>query len=139
MSYMRAVLKWAGCSGSVDACHLSPRGTLALLKLNAVVGVKGFLNEAGTLTSIGLTCAICHSTVDDSFSPGIGRRLDGWAARDLNVGRIVAAVGVPVTADLEAPRWIVFSAIPAVLPHMNSGKLRIIGVGSPQRLANLSN
>jgi hypothetical protein len=67
-----------------------PATTVALLKLNGVVGVKGFVNEVGTLTSIGLTCAICHSTVDDSFSPGIGRRLDGWAARDLNVGRIVA-------------------------------------------------
>jgi hypothetical protein len=67
-----------------------PATTVALLKLNAVVGVKGFVNEAGTLTSIGLTCAICHSTVDDSFSAGIGQRLDGWAARDLNVGRIVA-------------------------------------------------
>ena len=78
-----------------------PATTVALLKLNAVVGVKGFLNEAGTLTSIGLTCAICHSTVDDSFSPGIGRRLDGWAARDLNVGRIVAlAPNLQPFADL---------------------------------------
>jgi hypothetical protein len=78
-----------------------PATTVALLKLNAVVGVKGFVNEAGTLTSIGLTCAICHSTVDDSFSPGIGRRLDGWAARDLNVGRIVAlAPNLQPVADL---------------------------------------
>jgi mono/diheme cytochrome c family protein len=78
-----------------------PATTVALLKLNAVVGVKGFVNEAGTLTSIGLTCALCHSTVDDSFSAGIGRRLDGWAARDLNVGRIVAlAPNLQPFADL---------------------------------------
>jgi hypothetical protein len=78
-----------------------PATTVALLKLNAVVGVKGFVNEAGTLTSIGLTCAICHSTVDDSFSAGIGQRLDGWAARDLNVGRIVAlAPNLQPFADL---------------------------------------
>jgi hypothetical protein len=78
-----------------------PATTVALLKLNAVVGVKGFVNEPGTLTSIGLTCAICHSTVDDSFSTGIGRRLDGWAARDLDVGRIVAlAPNLQPFADL---------------------------------------
>src|SRR5215212_440999 len=67
-----------------------PAVTLALLKLNAVVGVKGFFNSDGNLSSIGITCALCHSTVDDSFAPGIGRRLDGWANRDLNVGAIIA-------------------------------------------------
>jgi hypothetical protein len=67
-----------------------PATTLALLKLNAVVGLKGFFNEEGTLSSIGITCAVCHSTVDDSFAPGIGRRLDGWPNRDLNVGAIVS-------------------------------------------------
>ena len=67
-----------------------PATTLALLQLNAVVGVKGTFNEAGNLKAVGITCALCHSTVDDSFAPGIGRRLDGWAARDLNVGAIVA-------------------------------------------------
>jgi hypothetical protein len=67
-----------------------PAVTLALLKLNAVVGVAGFFNSDGSLSSIGITCAFCHSTVDDSFAPGIGRRLDGWANRDLNVGAIVA-------------------------------------------------
>src|SRR6185295_4606316 len=35
------------------------------------------------------TCALCHSTVDDSVAPGIGRRLDGWANRDLDVGKII--------------------------------------------------
>jgi len=66
-----------------------PGVTLALLKLNAVVGVKGFFDRSGRITSIGLTCASCHSTVDDSFAPGIGRRLDGWPNRDLNVGAII--------------------------------------------------
>src|SRR5512146_805962 len=67
-----------------------PAVTLALLKLNAVVGVTGFFNPDGSLSSIGIQCALCHSTVDDSFAPGIGNRLDGWANRDLNVGAIVA-------------------------------------------------
>jgi cytochrome c5 len=67
-----------------------PATTLALLKLGAVVGVKGTVNDAGNLQTVGITCALCHSTVDNSFAPGIGRRLDGWAARDLNVGAIVA-------------------------------------------------
>jgi len=67
-----------------------PATTLALLKLNAVVGVKGTFKADGTLQSVGITCALCHSTVDNSCAPGIGQRLDGWAARDLNVGAIVA-------------------------------------------------
>ena len=67
----------------------SPKTTLALLKLDAVVGVKGFFDKAGHLGSIGITCAVCHSTVDNSFAPGIGRRLDGWPNRDLNVGAII--------------------------------------------------
>jgi hypothetical protein len=68
----------------------SPATTLTLLKLNSVVGVTGFFNEQGTLRSVGIQCALCHSTVDNSFVPGIGHRLDGWAARDLNVGAIIA-------------------------------------------------
>jgi len=64
--------------------------TLALLKLNAVVGLTGKFDSAGRITSIGTQCAFCHSTVDDSFAPGIGKRLDGWANRDLNVGVIVS-------------------------------------------------
>src|SRR6201988_2929948 len=67
-----------------------PATTLALLKLNAVVGVKGSFNSDGSLKSVGITCALCHSTVDDSFAPGIGQRLDGWVNRDLNVGVITA-------------------------------------------------
>lgn len=78
-----------------------PSTTLALLKLNAVVGVTGFFNEQGTLRSMGIQCALCHSTVNDSFAPGIGHRLDGWANRDLNVGAIVAlAPNLEPIADL---------------------------------------
>lgn len=73
--------------GRVDLAD--PATTLALLKLNAVVGVTGFFESSGRLRSIGTQCALCHSTVDDSFAPGIGHRLDGWANRDLNVGAII--------------------------------------------------
>ena len=66
-----------------------PATTVALLRLNAVVGVRGFFQDE-RLSSVGITCALCHSTVDDAFAPGIGRRLDGWAARDLDVGAIIA-------------------------------------------------
>ena len=67
-----------------------PAVTLALLKLNSVVGVTGVFDKSGKLQSVGFQCALCHSTVDDSFAPGIGKRLDGWANRDLNVGLIVS-------------------------------------------------
>jgi hypothetical protein len=67
-----------------------PATTVALLKLNAVIGVTGVFNAKGALSSMGIQCAFCHSTVDDSLAPGIGHRLDGWANRDLNVGAIVA-------------------------------------------------
>ena len=79
-----------------------PAVTLALLKLNAVVGVTGFFDdENGTLKSVGIQCALCHSTVDNAFAPGIGHRLDGWANRDLNVGAIVAlAPNLQPFADL---------------------------------------
>jgi len=70
-----------------------PATTVALLKLNAVVGVKGTVqnvNGKDTLVRVGITCAFCHSTVDNSFAPGIGKRLDGYPNRDLNVGAIIA-------------------------------------------------
>ena len=78
-------------NGSVDL--KSPATTVALLKLNAVVGLKGTVETvkgADTLTHVGITCALCHSTVDNSFAPGIGKRLDGWPNRDLNPGAIIA-------------------------------------------------
>ena len=68
-----------------------PAVTVSLLELDAVVGVKGFFDESGALGSVGITCALCHSTVNDSIAAGIGKRLDGWANRDLNVGAIIAA------------------------------------------------
>jgi hypothetical protein len=67
-----------------------PASTMVLLKANAVVGVTGHTDGGGNLTGLGVQCAFCHSTVDDSFAPGIGHRRDGWANRDLNVGAIVS-------------------------------------------------
>jgi hypothetical protein len=64
--------------------------TVALLREDAVVGLTGFFDRQGRLTSVGIQCALCHSTVDDSLAPGIGRRRDGWANRDLNVGAIIS-------------------------------------------------
>jgi cytochrome c5 len=79
-----------------------PAVTLALLQLNAVVGVKATLSyDNNSIKSFGITCALCHSTVDDSFAPGLGHRLDGWANRDLNVGLIVSlAPNLQPIADL---------------------------------------
>ncbi|OWW20904.1 c-type cytochrome [Noviherbaspirillum denitrificans] len=78
-------------NGSIDL--KSPETTVALLKLNAVVGLQGkveAVNGKDTLTRVGITCALCHSTVDNSFASGIGKRLDGWPNRDLNPGAIIA-------------------------------------------------
>ena len=75
-------------AGEVDLTN--PAVTIELIRLNAVVGVRGKVNDTGQLTSVGITCALCHSSVDNSFTTGIGRRLDGWANTDLNVGAIVA-------------------------------------------------
>jgi mono/diheme cytochrome c family protein len=82
----------------------SPDTTVALLKLNAVVGVKGTVqavNGKDTLTRVGVTCALCHSTVDNSFSKGIGKRLDGWANTDINPGAIIA-LSPAIPADKKA-------------------------------------
>ena len=92
-----------------------PATTLALLRLNAVVGLTGFFNPDMTIRSVGIQCALCHSTVDDSFSPGIGKRLDGWAARDLNVGAVIAlapdlsAVATLLGVDQATVRQVVMS------------------------------
>jgi hypothetical protein len=78
-----------------------PATTLALLRLNAVVGVTGFFSGGATLRSFGIQCALCHSSVDNSLAPGIGHRLDGWPNRDLNVGAIVSlAPDLRAIADL---------------------------------------
>jgi hypothetical protein len=78
-----------------------PAVTVTLLRLNAVVGLTGFFDDDGKLSSLGIQCAFCHATVDDSFAPGIGRRRDGWANRDLNVGAIISlAPRLQPVADL---------------------------------------
>ena len=86
--------------GKVDL-H-DPAVTLALLGLDAIVGVKATLGDDGSsIRQLGVTCALCHSTVDDSFAPGIGHRRDGWPNRDLDVGLIVSlARDVQSDADL---------------------------------------
>ena len=68
----------------------SPATTVELLRRDAVVGVKAKVTAGGRIAQLGITCALCHSTVDNAVAPGVGRRLDGWPNRDLNVGAIVA-------------------------------------------------
>lgn len=78
-------------AGILDTADLTdPATTVALIGLGAVVGVEGDVDADGNLASVGITCALCHSTVDDRVLPGIGRRLDGWPNRDLDVGFIIA-------------------------------------------------
>ena len=77
--------------GILDKVDLkSPATTVALLKMNAVVGIQATVDSNNHVTRLGITCALCHSTVDNSVMPGIGRRQDGWPNRDLNVGAIIA-------------------------------------------------
>ncbi len=105
-------------NGQVDLTD--PANTLALLKANAVVGVTGIFDSSGNLRSMGIQCALCHSTVDDSFAPGIGHRLDGWANRDLNVGAIIN-----LSSDLSAVAKLLGiseGAVRAVLAAWGPGK-----------------
>ena len=91
-------------AGQVDLSN--PAVTVELLRLNAVVGVRGTVSDNGQLTSLGITCALCHSTVDNSMAPGIGKRLDGWANRDLNVGAIVSlSPALPDALKAEFRAW----------------------------------
>ena len=77
-----------------------PAVTRLLFSRSAVVGVVAKV-EGDQLTALGITCALCHSTVDDSLAPGVGNRLDGWANRDLDVGKIVSlAPNLQPFADL---------------------------------------
>jgi hypothetical protein len=94
-----AAVRTAIAAGQVDLT--SPATTVTLLKLGAVVGVKGEVDANDQLTRVGITCALCHSTVDNAFASGIGHRLDGWPNRDLNVGAIVA-LSPAVPASLKA-------------------------------------
>jgi hypothetical protein len=103
----------------------NPSVTLDLLKLNAVLGVKGTFNPDGSLKTVGLSCAICHSTVNDSLAPGIGKRLDGWANRDLNAGAIIAAAPnvTPITDLLKIVHpTITDDQVRAILNGWGAGK-----------------
>lgn len=93
----------------------SPASTLALLKANAVVGLTGFFNKDGSLKSVGIQCALCHSTVDNSVAFGIGQRLDGWANRDLDVGKIVASA-----PDLSSVATLLGVDVPTIKSVLNS-------------------
>ena len=85
--------------GTLETADLTdPATTVALLKLDAVVGLKGTvqtINGKDTLTAVGITCALCHSTVNNSVAAGIGSRLDGWPNLDLDPGAIIALVAQP--------------------------------------------
>ena len=82
-----------------------PAVTLELLRLNAVVGISGKVDDTGRLVSVGTTCALCHSTVDNSFASGIGRRLDGWPNRDLNAGVILGLSPTLAAFKTEFAAW----------------------------------
>jgi cytochrome c2 len=103
-----------------------------LLKLNAVVGVTGFFATGGTtLQSVGIQCALCHSSVDNSLAPGIGHRLDGWANRDLNVGAIVnlAPDLSAVAGLLQVPEPTVRKVLAAWGPGKFDAELLLDGKG----------
>jgi len=97
-----------------------PAVTLTLLQLNAVLGVKGTFDTNKNLKSIGITCASCHSTVDDAFAPGIGHRLDGWANRDLNVGAIISMA--PNLKPLTDALGVDLATVKKVLASWGPGK-----------------
>jgi hypothetical protein len=114
-------------AGEVDLDD--PAVTLTLLKLNAVVGVLGKVNKAGELTSVGITCALCHSTVDNSLTTGIGRRLDGWPNLDLNVGAIVGlSPALPPELKREFAKWGPGMYDPR---HHAFDGMNLIGLNSP--------
>jgi len=94
--------------------------TLALLRLNAVIGVTGTSNPDGSLRSVGIQCALCHTAVDNSFAPGIGKRLDGWANRDLNVGAIIALA--PDLSSLASALGVDEDTVRLVLRSWGPGK-----------------
>ena len=97
-----------------------PATTLALIKLDSVLGVNGTFNSDGSLKAVGLSCAVCHSTVDDAFMPGIGHRLDGWPNRDLNVGQIISLA--PDTSALTQLLGVEEATLKKVLASWGPGK-----------------
>ena len=117
-----ASLQAALAAGDVDLN--SPATTTVLLSHDAVVGLKGTVSGT-TLTRVGITCALCHSTVDNSFAPGIGHRLDGWPNRDLNVGEIVAL----------SPSPVISTALRAILKSWGPGRydprINFDGINTP--------
>ena len=122
-------LKQALAAGQVDLDD--PATTVELLRLNAVVGLKGFFAQDGALRSIGITCASCHSIVDDSFAAGIGRRLDGWANRDLNVGAIISLAPnkAPITDLLQVDEATLLRVLAAWGPGKFDAALFLDGKG----------
>lgn len=122
-----ASVKQALQQGKVDLSD--PAVTLLLLKLNSVVGVQGFFNDTGKLTSVGITCAICHSTVDDAFAPGIGKRLDGWPNQDLDVGQIIAFAPnlQPFADELAVDQATVRKVLTSWGPGMFNAELNLDG------------
>jgi hypothetical protein len=116
-----------------------PAVTLALLRHKAVLGVQGFYNEDDSLRSVGINCALCHSTVDNSLAPGIGHRLDGWANRDLNVGEVVALA--PDLSPFSSLLGVSQDTVRAVLRSWGPGKFdaELILDGkafNPQQISN---
>jgi cytochrome c5 len=110
--------------GILDTADLEdPATTVALIKLNAVVGVQGTVDKDNNLVEVGITCALCHSTVDDSVQPGIGKRLDGWANRDLDVGAIVA-----LSDEVEEPARSVYEGWE---PGFYDPRFNIDGLNTP--------
>ncbi|MEO8799155.1 MAG: hypothetical protein ABI551_14800, partial [Polyangiaceae bacterium] len=130
-------------AGKVDLTSVDT--TLLLLQANAVVGVKGIFDSTGAMTSIGINCSLCHSSVDDSLAPGVGHRLDGWANRDLNVGAIIAMAPnlTPVDTLLGAPDATVRAVLNAWGPGKFNAGLFIDGKalgpdgGAPDMAASL--
>jgi hypothetical protein len=109
-----------------------PASTVALLKANAVVGLTGFFSSDGKrLTSLGIQCALCHSTVDDSFAPGIGKRLDGWPNRDLDIGKIVSVAPnlKPLTDMLQVDEATVKKVLTSWGPGKFDAQLNLDGKG----------
>jgi len=108
-----------------------PATTLELLRLDAVLGLNGDVAADGTLTSVGITCALCHSTVDDSFAKGIGRRLDGWPNRDLDVGTIVSLAPnkTPLTSLLGVDEPTLLKVLAAWGPGKFDAELFLDGKG----------
>ncbi len=105
-------------NGSIDLND--PAVTLELLRLDAVVGITGFFDKSRRLESIGIQCAVCHSIVDDSLAPGIGRRLDGWANRDLDIGRIISLA--PRLEPIAALLGVDVATVRTVLTSWGPGK-----------------